>query len=294
MSDHQTALLDFVLLRTFVVVADSGGFRRAAEQLFLTQSTVSQQIQRLEHTVGRSLFARSTRAVALTPDGETLLGDARRLLHMEEAARRRLAGPRLSGTVRLGATEEVASGPLPPALGRFAALHPEIRLAVDLGVSRELIERLDAGGLDVVLAKRPWGTSRGRLVWREPLVWVAAESFSLSLAPDAPIPLALFREPSVSREAALAALRRTERAWSIVFTSPSLTGVQAAALAGLAITPIPRSAVRLGLRILGDEQGLPPLPELEFALFERADPDAATLALSAALASLAHGPIATP
>jgi DNA-binding transcriptional LysR family regulator len=101
-------MLDFELLRAFVTVADCGGFHRAAERLNLTQSTVSQQIKRLELETKRPLFRRTTRSVALTDDGEMLLGDARRLLQFEEAARHRLAAPRLSGTVRLGVVEEVA------------------------------------------------------------------------------------------------------------------------------------------------------------------------------------------
>jgi DNA-binding transcriptional LysR family regulator len=280
----QSTMLDLELLRTFVAVADRGGFRRAAEQLYLTQSTVSQQIKRLEQEAGRPLFARTTRAVALTPDGEVLLGDARRLLRLEEAARQRLTGKRLSGTIRLGAVEEVAGGSLPPALGRFARLHPEVRLEVFISVSRDLIDRLDAGGLDVVLAKRPWGTSRGRVLWREPLVWAAAEAFQLG--PEAMLPLALYHEPSISREAALAALRRTERSWYILCTSPSLTGVRAAALAGLAVTPILRGALQPGLRVLGEVDGLPALPDAELVLVEKPEPDQATAALAEALATI--------
>src|SRR6478752_2726576 len=165
-------MLDFELLRAFVA-ADCGGFHRAAERLNLTQSTVSQQIKRLELETERPLFRRTTRSVALTDDGEMLLGDARRLLQLEEAARHRLAAPRLSGTVRLGVVEEVAGGSLPSALGRFATLHPGVKLEVQTGVSAELIEQLNAGRLDTVFAKRPLGTSKGRLVWREPLVWAA-------------------------------------------------------------------------------------------------------------------------
>ena len=63
-------------------------------QLNLTQSTVSQQIKRLELETKRPLFRRTTRTVALTDDGEMLLGDARRLLQLEEAARHRLTAPR--------------------------------------------------------------------------------------------------------------------------------------------------------------------------------------------------------
>jgi DNA-binding transcriptional LysR family regulator len=280
--------MEFELLRSFVAVAECGGFHRAAEQLNLTQSTVSQQIKRLELETKRSLFRRTTRSVVLTDDGEMLLGDARRLLQLEEAARQRLAAPRLSGTVRLGVVEEIAGGSLPSALGRFAALHPGVKLEVQIAVSAELLEELDAGRLDVVFAKRPLGTSKGRLVWREPLVWAAADTFDL--IPGAALPLALYRERSVSREAALAALQDGELTWEIVYTSPSLTGVRAAALAGLAITPLPASAVVAGLRILDAEEGLPRLPDLEFAIYEKARSDNAAAALAAALQALAQGP----
>src|SRR5271170_8278960 len=281
-------MLDFELLRAFVAVADCGGFHRAAERLNLTQSTISQQIKRLEFETKRPLFRRTTRSVGLTNDGQMLLGDARRLLQLEEAARRRLAAPPLSGTVRLGAVEEVAGGSLPPALGRFASSHPNVKLEVQIGVSSPLIEQLDAGRLDVVFAKRPLGTLRGRLVWREPLVWAAAETFDL--VAGAALPLALYREHSVSRDAALIALRESELVWQIVYTSPSLTGARAAALAGLAITPLPASAIIAGLRVLGLENGLPRLPDLEFAIYEKARPDKAAAALAAILLTLAQGP----
>src|SRR3979411_2785361 len=238
-------MLNFELLRAFVAVADCGGFPRAAERLHLTQSTVSQQIKRLELETERPLFRRTTRSVALTDDGGMLLRDARRLLQLEGAPRRRRAAPRRSGTVRLGVVEEVAGGSLPPALGRFATLHPGVKLEVQIGVSAELIEQLNAGRLDVVFAKRPLGTSRGRLVGREPRVWAAADTFDLVL--DSALPLALYRERSVSREAALAALNDSELIWEIVYTNPSLTGVRAAAIAGLAISPLPASAATAAL-----------------------------------------------
>src|ERR1700748_3382811 len=274
-------MMEFELLRSFVAVADYGGFHRAAERLNLTQSTISQQIKRLELGTNRPLFKAQTRRVALTDDGEMLLADARRLLQLEEAARHRLVAPRLSGTVRLGVVEEVAGGSLPSALGRFAMLHPGVKLEVQIGVSAELIEQLDAGRLDVVFAKRPLGTSKGRVVGREPLVWAAADTFDL--VPGAALPLALYRERSVSREAALAALNDNELTWEIIYTSPSLTGVRAAALAGLAITPLPASALPAVLPILGVEEGLPLLPDLEFAIYEKARPDKAAAARATAL-----------
>jgi DNA-binding transcriptional LysR family regulator len=281
------SMLDFELLRAFVAVAECGGFHRAAERLNLTQSTVSQQIKRLELETQCSLFRRTTRSVALTDDGEMLLGEARRLLQLEEAARQRLGAPRLSGTVRLGVVEEVADGSLASALARFAALHRGVKLEVQIGVSMELIEQLHAGLLDVVCAARPPGSTKGRLVSRESLVWAAADTFDL--VPGEALPLALYRERSVSREVALAALQDSELTWEIVYTSPSLTGLRAAALAGLAITPLPESTVIAGLRILGAEAGLPRLPDIELAIYEKPRPDKAAAALAAALLALAQG-----
>jgi DNA-binding transcriptional LysR family regulator len=281
-------MLDFELLRAFVAVADCGGFHRAAERLNLTQSTISQQIKRLEFETKRPLFRRTTRSVGLTNDGQMLLGDARRLLQLEEAARYRLVAPRLSGRVRLGVVAEVAGGSMPSALGRFATLHPNVKLKVQIGVSAEMIGHLNSGRIDLVFAERPVRTSRGRLVWRDPPVWAAAETFDL--VPGAALPLALYRERSVSGDAALAALRNQKVASEIVYTSPSLTGVRAAALASLAITPLPAGAVITGLRVLGPDDGLPRLPDLEFAIYEKAQPDEAASALAAALLALAQGP----
>ena len=281
-------MFDLQLLRTFISVADHGGFRSAADHLHLTQSTVSQQIMRLEADLGRPLFQRTTRRVTLTHDGEALLGAARGLLAHEENLRQRVFGPRLSGLVRLGAVEEVASGTLPPALGRFGRLHPEVRFEVTVDVSAALIAQVDRRELDLALVKRPWGTARGRLVWRERLVWAAADGFEL--VPGAGVPLALFRDSTVSRVAALEALRRTETPWQIVYTSPSLSGVRAAALAGLAVAALPQSALCPGLRVLQEGDGLPLLPELEFVVVTKANPDKATTELGALLGALTPTP----
>ncbi len=106
--------MEFELLRSFVAVAECGGFRRAAERLNLTQSTVSQQIKRLELETKRPLFRRTTRTVALTDDGEMLLGDARRLLQLEEAARRRLTSPAPCALEQSQATDWIYVDGYPP------------------------------------------------------------------------------------------------------------------------------------------------------------------------------------
>src|SRR5215472_5123587 len=112
-------MFDIELLRTFVAVAESGGFTHAAKGLNSTQSTVSAQIHRLEEEAGQLLFVRSTRSVQLTSAGETLLGFARTILRLNEDARLRLSGVPDAGRVRIGANEDLTGGWLPKVLRRL-------------------------------------------------------------------------------------------------------------------------------------------------------------------------------
>ncbi|MGK9232943.1 LysR family transcriptional regulator [Inquilinus limosus] len=256
------------LLRSFVAVAELQGFTRAAEHLHLTQSTVSAQIRRLEAQAGRPLLRRSTRSVALTEAGETLLGYARSILRLNQDARASLSESLLAGRIRIGASEDVAGSGLPEVLRRFAARHPAVRIEVEVGIATSLFQALDGGRLDLILCSRCRGDDRGWTLWREPLAWtVAGDAGPL---PD-PIPLAFFPDPCPYREAALAALAGARRPWRIAYVSPSVAGVRAAALAGLAATPLPLSAVGPGLRVVGPEDGLPPLPEAEFVVCTAAE-----------------------
>ncbi|HEY4203711.1 MAG TPA: LysR family transcriptional regulator, partial [Xanthobacteraceae bacterium] len=102
-------MFDLDLLRSFVSVVDSGGFTRAGERVHKTQSTVSQQIKRLEEDVGRPLLNRSGKTVVPTEDGERLLSYARRMLSLAEEARDVLARPSDEGAVRLGIPEDFAA-----------------------------------------------------------------------------------------------------------------------------------------------------------------------------------------
>ncbi len=260
-------MFDADQLRSFTMVAECGGFTRAAERLNSTQSTISFQIKRLEERVGRPLLARSTRRVTLTPEGEILLGYARGILRLQEAAQRQLSGTAMEGTVRLGTSEDFASGGLARALALFRRVHPRVRLEVHVGISRALLPALDAGELDLVLGKRCAGDQRGEMLWHEPLVWAFARDADVETS--SPLPLAFFPEPCVYREAAINALSGKGQAFEIVYVSPSFSGVKAAAAAGLAMTPLPASVMTPDLRAVEPHEGAPPLPDGEFVLFRR-------------------------
>lgn len=255
-------MFDTDLLRSFVAVAESGGFTRAAERLHLTQSAVSAQIQRLEVQAGCALLTRSTRSVILTAKGETLLGFARTILHLNEDARARLAGSKFAGRIRIGASEDFASTWLPYVLRRFKAGNPGVLLEVEVGIPSVLFQALEDERLDLVLGSRCHREVRGWRLWQEPLVWAFAEHDEI--ASQEALPIAFFPEPCPFREAAIAVLAMNQQPWRIAYVSPSVSGVRAAALAGLAVTPLPRSALGNGLRELGPADGLPELPDAEF------------------------------
>ena len=254
-------MFDSELLKSFVAVAESGGFTRAAARLNSTQSTVSAQIQRLESDAGHPLFARSPRSVRLTPAGETLLGYARTILRLNEDARLQLSGTRHVGRLRVGAAEDFA-GRLPKILRSFGRQYPDVRIEVEIGIGMSLFTMLRTRALDLAIGgvcAEQWG---GRKLWQEPLVWAFASDIEV---PD-PLPLAFFPEPCPYREAALRALASTQRRWQIACTSSSLAGVRAIATAGIAVTPLPTHAVTPGLRILGGKDKLPSLPQVDYVL----------------------------
>jgi DNA-binding transcriptional LysR family regulator len=250
------------LLRTFVAVAETGGFTRAATLLNSTQSTISAQIHRLEEEAGHSLFARSTRSVQLTSAGETLLGYARTILRLNEDARLYLSGTRPAGRVRIGVSEDLTHNWLPKVLNRIGRQFPEVEIELEIGMGPTLFEMVENRELDLAIGGLCNGHSEGRKLWNEPLVW----AFSMSVEVPPVLPLAFFPEPCPYRAAALRALARSRKQWRIVSTSPSMAGIRAAAIAGLAVTPLPLQSIRPGLHVLGPKDKMPKLPEIEFVL----------------------------
>lgn len=149
------------LLATFAAVVDAGGFTRAAHALGLRQSTVSQQIARLETLAGRRLIDRDTHRLSLTVDGEMLLDHARRILDAHARLEASLSGQPLRGRLRLGASEDFVLSALPDVLAAFARRHPDVDLELRAGLSHDLYDAFDAGQLDVIFVKRKTGDRRG-------------------------------------------------------------------------------------------------------------------------------------
>jgi DNA-binding transcriptional LysR family regulator len=257
------ATLDIELLRCFTLIAEAGGFSRAAERLNLTQSAVSLQLRRLEDRLERRLFERTPRSVRLTPAGEALLPHAQGLLALHDGIVARLAEPDIVGRVRLGTPEDFATSHLPDVLARFAAAHPGVALEVTCDLTLNLLERFHADEFDIVLVKRETSTESGVRVWREPLVWVGRQGKPPD--PLGPLPLVVSPAPCVYRKRAIDSLDRAGRHARIVYTCASLAGSLAAVEAGLGYAVLPRQMAPKHLAIL-DDAGLPRLRDTEIAL----------------------------
>jgi DNA-binding transcriptional LysR family regulator len=260
-------MFDSMLLRTFQAVAQEASFTKAAGRLNLTQSAVSAHVRRLEDQAGKILFVRNTRSVALTAEGEMLLGYARAILRLNETARLKLSGAADGVHIRIGASDEFMSAWLPALLRRFQDRRPGLTLEIRVANTGLLLAAMEAGELDLVLGSRCHGDHTGQLLWREPLVW----AFAKGASPEdlVPLPLVLFPEPCPYRDAALAALAAAGREWRIAMVSPSVAGLRAAAAAALGVAPLSQSLLTSGLRALAAEAALPDLPEVEFMVFSR-------------------------
>jgi DNA-binding transcriptional LysR family regulator len=288
--------LDMDVLRTFVTGFELGSFARAAERLGRSQSAVSTQLRKLEEQVGQPLVQKAGRGLALTAAGESMLGYAKRLLDLNDEAVDRLRGTELEGWARLGLAQDFAEGWLPAVLKRFARAYPRVRIEVQVGLGAQLTEATLKGDLDIALV---WGDGgdapHARRVAALPIHWIGQPDWpGLASLGREPIPFAAFAPPCTFRSAAVAALDGGSLPWRLVFTSPSLSGLWAAAEGGLGITA--RTAVGLPktLRVLDPAAtGLPALPDAPLSLHQaEAEPSPAVARLTDILLETIREPVA--
>lgn len=280
-------MLDLDLLRSFVAVVDAGGFTRAGTRVHRTQSTVSQQIKRLEDDLGRPLLHRLGKEIRLTEDGERLLSYARRILLLAEEARDVLTRPVHEGAVRLGVPEDFAAYRLTRLLASFARARPNLRLDVRTDQSVYLRRDLERGELDLALLKRDAGEKGGIAVWPERVHWVTSKAHPIDLD-CASVPLIGFPPGCLYRARAIHAIEAAGRAWHMAYTSSSLMGIQAAIAAGLGVSILSEMSIRSEHRVLTKKDGFAPIEKTELALIAAPEATPATLRLADSLAEFCH------
>ncbi|CAM5344005.1 LysR substrate-binding domain-containing protein [Mesorhizobium sp. UC74_2] len=255
--------LDLDLLKTFVAIAESGSFSNAAPRVGRSQSAVSMQMQRLEQTIGKPLLIRTPRAVTPNAAGEEFLVYARRLLKLSDEALASVTRPEEAGSVRLGVPDDYAAYLLPPVLSRFSAAHPLVTVELVCEQSTALVKTLEEGRLDLAIITRLPDQAL-EVLRLERCVWVASPNH-VAWEKD-PLPVALFEPGCAARVNMLQVLSSIDRTFHCTYSSASLLGLVAVVQAGLAVAGLAQLSVPPSLRIIGENEGLPPLPDLEVGI----------------------------
>ncbi len=274
--------LDSELLRTFVAIADGGSFTVAAERLGRTQSAISMQVKRLEEIAEQPLFTRHARGVSLTGCGEALVTEARRIVLLLERASDGMRRQSLAGGVRVGIPEEYGATILPAVLARFAQGQPGVQVTVRCESSKTLERALHGREIDLAVLVIDSGQAEGEILVHDPMVWVTSSRHVVH--EQDPLPVAMFEQDCWVRDRALKVLDRAHRRYRVAYTSRAITGLQAAASAGLAVTVLGASTVPAGCRVLTAAEGFLELPGSSIVLREaRSIAGPAVAAMAAAM-----------
>jgi len=256
--------LDLVALRSFVAVVDSGGVTRAAGLLNLTQSAVSMQLKRLEEALDLGLFARAARKLTLTPEGEQLLGFARRMLALNDEALARLTSASFEGEIRLGVPHDIVYPAIPGILKRLAGQFPRVRVNLVSSFTILLKEGFQRGELDVILTTEESPGAEAERMGVRPLVWVGAEEGLVWQ--KRPLRIG-FKDTCIFRRKAVAALDAAGIPWEMAVDGESEQAIEATVAADLAVSARLTNAMPQGMAPIDAKGALPDLGSQVICLY---------------------------
>lgn len=256
--------LDLVALRSFVAVVDAGGVTRAAGLLNLTQSAVSMQLKRLEEALNLGLFARAARKLTLTPEGEQLLGFARRMLALNDEALARLTSATYEGEIRLGVPHDIVYPAIPGILKRLAGQYPRVRVNLVSSFTLLLKEAFQRGELDVILTTEENPGPGAERLGERPLVWVGAEEGLVWQ--KRPLRIG-FKDTCIFRRKAVAALDAAGISWEMAVDGESEQAIEATVAADLAVSARLTNAMPTGMAPIDAKGVLPDLGSQVICLY---------------------------
>ncbi|HKK80376.1 MAG TPA: LysR family transcriptional regulator [Phaeodactylibacter sp.] len=268
--DPNILYLDLPLLRTFITVVNQQSFSLAANELGRTQSAVSQQIKKLEEMAGQNLLNKHGRRIEMTEAGQVVYRHGMRMLHVEQQLREELYSEEITGRVRLGIPEDLATHYLLPILDRFRQQYPRIQLAVECDLTERLYRSFQANEYELVILKHEQLNVAypDRIVktWYDPLVWVGRKAEECAEWQQSQhIPIIVSPEPCVYRRQVVHRLASAQLAADLAYVSESYNSKLLAIRAGLGLAALPQSLVPDDCVIV--KEGLPSLSPTQISLF---------------------------
>lgn len=260
--------LDVDQLKTFLAIADTGSFTKTAEEVNKTQSTVSVQMKRLEDVLGKELFIREGRGSKLSIEGERFIEHARRMVIMNDEIVSSFTQPALTGTVRLGVSDDYAEIVLPEVLNHFSRSNPFVTVDVECAGSGSLKERVRRAEIDIAMVTFYLDSMEGEVLRREDVRWVSSPRHNTHLLPV--IPIAVADVGCEWRRMAVESLRAAGKEFRIAYSSPNRAVIDTAVHQGLAIAVLPEMCLRPGMRILGESEGFETLGTFDIGLMRKA------------------------
>jgi DNA-binding transcriptional LysR family regulator len=284
------------LLRTLVAVVDLRSYTKAAAFLGITQPAVSAQIKRLQFLLGADLFDRRAQGVSLTPHGQAVVTQARRLLSINDQILS-LDTPGGDGmselVIRIGTPSDFVASFLPDTLARFRAHRSDnVRFSVRTQPYDPLMRQMHNGDIDVVIALTMARPHDARHCVEQEVVWVRGPTMYFD--PAGPVPLVSHGDSSIYRRLAIQTLREAGLYWEDAFTAHSMHSMMNAVAAGFGVMPITRRrANQVGMTVWEDTP-LPALPALYSGIYVREGGARASYEqLADEIAATMFGPLST-
>ena len=235
-------------LEAFVSVAETGSFTRTAQQLYLTQPTISSHISSLEKDLNKRLIVRNTRGVSLSEAGKKLYPMARKMLELEKEIEREFAGEEKgeeAEVVRIAASTIPSQYILPEALAAFSKEYPEVRLEIFEGDSAQVIEMITNGEAEVgFCGMEPENTLKCRCIpfYRDQLVVMTPNNEKFRVIAGQEFESEYFyEEPLIMREAGSGTRREALRIAAVISNQEAIKKTVAG---GMGISVISEAAIK--------------------------------------------------
>ncbi|MEP3637267.1 MAG: LysR family transcriptional regulator [Paracoccaceae bacterium] len=258
--------VDLTLLRTFVAVADLGQITKAAHRVNVSQSAVSQQINRLESMLGVNLLNRDSKQLRLSDAGEKLYQHAVTMLSLNDEVLRSMSQAAHYDGIRLGVPHDLVESLMPAVLKSYKQTCPNTVVEIFSESTFSLLNQLQRREIDMTLTTELVGTGRGAVLFEDQLVWTGSSITDFD--EDGTLVVALGDRTDCFRDVAVAALERSGLSWRQIRQPGGLGSVYALLAAGVAISPLLSKCIPSFLTPLSCSS-LPNLPNFEVGLVHK-------------------------